>query len=33
MENNYYHSIYSDEELIARLRKIRHVALDMDGTI
>lgn len=33
MENNYYHSIYSDEELLARLRKIRHVALDMDGTI
>lgn len=33
MENNYYHSIYSEEELLARLRKIRHVALDMDGTI
>ncbi|MEE1103250.1 MAG: hydrolase, partial [Alistipes sp.] len=33
MENNYYHSIYSDEELMARLRRIRHVALDMDGTI
>ena len=33
MENNYYHSIYSSEELMERLRKIRHVALDMDGTI
>ena len=33
MENNYYHSIYGAEELMERLRKIRHVALDMDGTI
>lgn len=33
MENNYYHSPYSAEELMERLRKIRHVALDMDGTI
>ena len=28
-----FRSIYSDEELIHRLRGIRHVALDMDGTI
>ncbi len=33
MNQDYFHSIYSDEELMARLRKIRHVALDMDGTI
>lgn len=28
-----FRSIYSDEELMCRLRNIRHVALDMDGTI
>ncbi len=28
-----YRSIYNDDELLARLRRIRHVALDMDGTI
>ncbi len=28
-----YRSIYSHDELMARLRKIKHVALDMDGTI
>ena len=28
-----YRSIYPHDELLARLRKIRHVALDMDGTI
>ena len=26
-------SLYSDEQLMARLKNIRHVALDMDGTI
>ena len=33
MQHNRYSSVYSDEELFARLRGIRHVALDMDGTI
>lgn len=28
-----YRSIYPYEELMSRLRKLRHVALDMDGTI
>ncbi len=28
-----YRSIYNDDELLTRLRRIRHVALDMDGTI
>ena len=28
-----YRSIFGDEELAERLRRIRHVALDMDGTI
>jgi NagD protein len=28
-----YRSIYSHDELMARLRRLRHVALDMDGTI
>ena len=28
-----YRSVYGHEELMARLRRIRHVALDMDGTI
>ena len=28
-----YRSVYPHEELLARLRRIRHVALDMDGTI
>lgn len=28
-----YRSVYSEEELMARLKKLRHVALDMDGTI
>ena len=28
-----YRSIYSDDELMRRLRNIRHAALDMDGTI
>ncbi|MBE6181650.1 MAG: HAD-IIA family hydrolase [Rikenellaceae bacterium] len=28
-----YRSIYNNDELLARLRRIRHVALDMDGTI
>ena len=30
---NKYRSIYSDEELMAKLRRLKHVALDMDGTI
>lgn len=30
---NKYRSIYSHAELMERLRRIRHVALDMDGTI
>ena len=30
---NKYRSIYSHEELMERLRNLRHVALDMDGTI
>ena len=33
MQHDKYSSVYSDEELLARLRGIRHVALDMDGTI
>ena len=33
MQHNKYSSVYSDEELLARLKNIRHVALDMDGTI
>ena len=33
MSFNSYRSIYSDEQLLERLKKIRHVALDMDGTI
>lgn len=32
-EFNHYRSIYPEEELMTRLRKLRHVALDMDGTI
>lgn len=32
-EFNRYRSIYSHEELMERLRRIKHVALDMDGTI
>ncbi len=32
-EFNKYRSIYSHDELMAHLRKIKHVALDMDGTI
>lgn len=30
---NRYRSIYSHEELMSRLRRLKHVALDMDGTI
>lgn len=30
---NKYRSIYSHEELMERLRKLKHFALDMDGTI
>lgn len=33
MQHDKYSSVYSEEELIARLKGIRHVALDMDGTI
>ena len=33
MQHDKYSSVYSDEELFARLKGIRHVALDMDGTI
>lgn len=33
VDSNILRSVYSDEELMARLRNIRHVALDMDGTI
>ena len=33
MQHDKYSSVYSDEELLARLKGIRHVALDMDGTI
>lgn len=33
MQHDKYSSVYSDDELFARLRGIRHVALDMDGTI
>ena len=33
MQHNKYSSVYSDEELLVRLKNIRHVALDMDGTI
>ena len=30
---NKYRSIYSHDELMAKLRRLKHVALDMDGTI
>ena len=33
MAQEFYRSLYSTEELRARLKNIRHVALDMDGTI
>lgn len=33
MSYNRFRSIYGDEQLRERLRRIRHVALDMDGTI
>lgn len=33
MQHDKYSSIYSNEELLSRLKGIRHVALDMDGTI
>ena len=33
MAQEFYRSVYSTEELRARLKDIRHVALDMDGTI
>ena len=33
MAHDFYRSVYSTEELRARLKNIRHVALDMDGTI
>ena len=32
-QHNKYSSVYGDEELFSRLKGIRHVALDMDGTI
>ena len=32
-EYNRYRSIYSHEELMERLSKLKHFALDMDGTI
>ncbi|MBQ0080305.1 MAG: HAD-IIA family hydrolase [Alistipes sp.] len=32
-EFNKYRSIYSYDELMERLRNLRHIALDMDGTI
>ena len=32
-EFNKYRSIYSHDELMERLRKLKHFALDMDGTI
>ena len=32
-EFNKYRSIYSHDELMKRLRKLKHFALDMDGTI
>ena len=32
-EFNKYRSIYSHDELMAQLRRLKHVALDMDGTI
>ena len=32
-EFNKYRSIYSYDELMERLRKLKHFALDMDGTI
>ena len=28
-----YRSVYTHDELMEHLRRIRHVALDMDGTI
>lgn len=33
MAQEFYRSIYSTDELKSKLRDIRHVALDMDGTI
>ena len=33
MSFNKYHSPFSHEELMDKCRKIKHVALDMDGTI
>lgn len=33
VSHNRYSSVYGDEELFSRLKGIRHVALDMDGTI
>ena len=33
IDSNVLRSPYSDDELLARLKGIRHVALDMDGTI
>ena len=33
MEFNKYHSPFSHEELLKKCRRIKHVALDMDGTI
>ena len=33
MQHDKYSSVYGDEELFSRLKGIRHVALDMDGTI
>ncbi|MBR4995004.1 MAG: HAD-IIA family hydrolase [Alistipes sp.] len=33
MQHDKYSSIYDDAQLIERLKGIRHVALDMDGTI
>lgn len=33
MEFNKYHSPFSHDELMEKCRKIKHVALDMDGTI
>ena len=33
MTFNKFRSIYDDEALMERLGRIRHVALDMDGTI
>ena len=33
MTFNKFRSIYDSEQLLGRLSRIRHVALDMDGTI